>query len=391
MTRRCRRCSTYRRSRRRARARRPRGRGLRLSSWPPSLIGACRRASGPDRDPSDTSVNRSFGAQGAVLVDLSNGHRRLPAPADGGDAGSGSTDSPGRAGRRHGQAGDQAARAAALASNGGVEGRFATVLADPAQSADGLRSAMTACSACGPCPWPARRPPPRPGRPPRRRSSSTQATDRIAAAGRLLRPADRSYQGCAAPWPPWRGTPASRLPVDHHAEHVADRRAGDQVDLVAASRPWPPSTARPQCGPGHPARSPVPDRCGHARGLVLSPTQTRGAERRPHERRHGRRAPLPSVTFTLTPLPTGTATTAKRAASVLAARSVSLAPVTFAVKPRNSYQLTVAVAVPAGQPARPARPSKRDSRSPRAPDQRGFGPVPQTPVGGRLDRSPLGS
>jgi hypothetical protein len=39
----------------------------------------------------------------------------------------------------------------------------------------------------------------------------------------------------------------------------------------------------------------------------------------------------------------------RRAASVLATRSVSLAPVIFAVKPGNTYQLTVAIAVPAGQ------------------------------------------
>ena len=59
--------------------------------------------------------------------------------------------------------------------------------------------------------------------------------------------------------------------------------------------------------------------------------------------------PHASVTFTLAGLPTGATTTAKRAASVLAARSVTLAPVTFSVKPGNSYQLTVAITVPAGQ------------------------------------------
>jgi hypothetical protein len=59
--------------------------------------------------------------------------------------------------------------------------------------------------------------------------------------------------------------------------------------------------------------------------------------------------PHASVTFTLARLPTGTTTTARRIVSVRAARSVGLAPVAFAVKPGNSYQLTVAIAAPAGQ------------------------------------------
>jgi hypothetical protein len=55
--------------------------------------------------------------------------------------------------------------------------------------------------------------------------------------------------------------------------------------------------------------------------------------------------PHTTVTFTLARQPTGAATTVKRVASVLATRSVGLAPVTFAVKPGNTYQLTVAIAV----------------------------------------------
>jgi hypothetical protein len=59
--------------------------------------------------------------------------------------------------------------------------------------------------------------------------------------------------------------------------------------------------------------------------------------------------PDASVTFTLALQPTGAVTTRKRTAPVRATRSVSLSPVSLSVKPGNSYLLTVAIAVPAGQ------------------------------------------
>jgi hypothetical protein len=65
--------------------------------------------------------------------------------------------------------------------------------------------------------------------------------------------------------------------------------------------------------------------------------------------------PHASVSFTLAPAPTGAvaptgaARTVTRVTSVRTTRSVSLAPVSFPVKPGSDYQLTVAIAVPAGQ------------------------------------------
>ena len=59
--------------------------------------------------------------------------------------------------------------------------------------------------------------------------------------------------------------------------------------------------------------------------------------------------PHASVQFQLTPQPTGTAVTITRTSGLAAAGSVSLPPVSFKVKPGSSYQLTVAVVLPAGQ------------------------------------------
>jgi hypothetical protein len=55
------------------------------------------------------------------------------------------------------------------------------------------------------------------------------------------------------------------------------------------------------------------------------------------------------VNFSLAPQPAGTAATASRRTALAASRSTSLAPVSFKVKPGHSYQLTVAIALPAGQ------------------------------------------
>jgi len=314
------------------------------------LIGGVARI-GPRSGPFRTSVNRSFGAQGAVLVDLSNatgaslrrlmgvmpdqGRQTLQAELDDVTA----------------QAGDQAARAAALASNGGVEGRFATVLADRAQSADEVRSAIDGLLGLRPLPVAGAPAASATGAAAPTSLSSTQATDRIAAAGRLLAQADRSYQVVRRSLATMAGH--ARLPASRWITTPSTWQIGalaTQVDLVAASATL---AAVHQLGLSvvqiTPPAVPSPTGVATPGVSVLSPTQTvvlsvvltnDGTVDEPHA----------SVTFTLTGLPTGTTTTARRAASVLAARSVSLAPVTFAVKPGNSYQLTVAIAVPAGQP-----------------------------------------
>jgi hypothetical protein len=295
-------------------------------------------------------VNRSFGAQGAVLVDLSNATgaslRRLMGALPDQD----------RLTLQAGlddvtvQAGDQAAQAAALATNGSVEGQFAAVLTDRAQSVAEVRSAIDGLLGLHPLPVAGAPSAPATGGATPTLLSSTQATDRIAAAGRLLTRADRSYQVLRRSLATMAGH--ARLPASQWITTPSTWQRGalaTQVDLVVAS---PTLAATYQLGLSvvqvTPPAVPAPSGVATPGVSVLSPTTTvvlnvvltnNGTVDDPDA----------SVTFTLALLPTGATTTARRAASVRAARSVSLSPVTFAVKPGNSYQLTVAIAAPAGQ------------------------------------------
>jgi hypothetical protein len=313
------------------------------------LIGGVARI-GSRSGPFSASVNRSFGAQGTVLVDLSNatgaslrrlmgampGQKRQTLQVELDDVTA--------------QAADQAARAAVLSNNGSIEGRFATVFADRSQSADEVRSAIDGLLGLRPLPVA--------GAPAVAATavatptllSSTQVTDRIAAAGRLLAEADRSYQVVRRSLADMAGH--ARLPASRWISTPGTWQTAalaTQVDLIAASTTL---AATPQLGLSvvqiTPPAVPSPTGVDTPGVSVLSPTTTvvlnvvltnNGTVDEPHA----------SVTFTLARLPTGATTTATRAASVLAARSVTLAPVTFAVKPGNSYQLTVAITVPAGQ------------------------------------------
>jgi hypothetical protein len=339
---------THRRARRRSRA----GRLVLLAcvlAVAAVLVGGVARI-GSRSGPFHTSVNRSFGAQGAVLVDRSNAtgaslrqlmeampdqsRRTLQVELDDITA----------------QAGDQAARAAFLANDGGVEGQFAAVFADRAQSADEVRSAIDGLLGLHPLPVAGAPAAPAPGVASSTSLSSTQVTDRIAAAGRLLAQADRRYQEVRRSLAGMAGH--ARLPASRWISTPSTWQIGalaTQVDLVAASTTL---VATPQLGLSvgqiTPPAVPSPTGVVTPGVSVLSPTKTvvlnvvltnDGTVDEPHA----------SVTFTLARLPTGATTTARRAASVLAARSVTLSPVTFAVKPGNSYQLTVAITVPAGQ------------------------------------------
>jgi hypothetical protein len=339
---------THRRARRRSRA----GRLVVLALVvvvAAVLIGGVTRI-GPRSGPFNASVNRSFGAQGTVLADLSNATgaslRRLM----------GAMQSEDRQTLQAGlddvtaQAGDQAARAAALASEGDVAGRFATVFADRARSADEVRAAIDGLLGMRPLPVAgAPQAAVVTGTATTALLSSTQATDRIAAAGRLLGRADASYRVLRHSLATMAGH--ARLPASRWITASSTWQIGavaTQVDLVAAS---PTLEATHQLGLSVVQVTPpaIPSPTGVVTGgvSVLSPTKTvalhvvltnNGSVDEPHA----------SVTFTLTLLPTGAATTRRRTASVLATRSASLSPVTFSVKPGDSYQLTVAITAPTG-------------------------------------------
>jgi len=341
---------THRRSRRRSRA----GRLVVLACVlvvAAVLIGGVARI-GSQSGPYNASMNRSFGAQGAVLADQSNATgaslRSLLAALPGQDRQTLLVELDDVSA----QAGEQAARAAALGTGGSVQGQFAAVFADRARSADEVRSALDGLLGLRPLPVAGAPGPTATVAAMPTLLSSTQATDRLASAGRLLGQADRTYGAVRRTLATMPGH--ARLPVSRWITTPSTWQIGavaTQVDLVAASTTL---EATPALGLSVVQVTPpaVPSPTGVATpGIsVLSPTKTvvlnvvltnNGSVDEPHA----------SVTFTLTRQPTGATMTARRAASVLATRSVSLAPVTFAVKPGNSYQLTVAVVVPAGQSA----------------------------------------
>jgi hypothetical protein len=187
--------------------------------------------------------------------------------------------------------------------------------------------------------------------------SATQATNRITAAGRLLSQADTSYKAIRRSLADTGGharLPASRWITTSSTWQIGAVAA--QVDLVAASTTL---EARHQLGLSvvqvTPPAIPSPTGVANSGVSVLSPTKTvtlnvvltnNGSVDEPHA----------AVTFTLALQPsttttTTTTTTRKRTASVPATRSTSLSPVTFSVKPGDTYQLSVAITGPAGQTA----------------------------------------
>jgi hypothetical protein len=340
---------THRRARRRSRA----GRLVLLACVlivAAVLIGGISRI-GPRSGPFSASVNRSFGAQGAVLADESNATgsflRRLM----------GTMQTQDRQTLQAGlddvttQAGNQAAQAAALDGGGPTEGRFATVFADRARSAGEVRSAIDGLLGLHPLPVAGS-----PGLASDTATpaslSSTEATDRIAAAGRLLGAADTSYRSVRHTLAKMAGH--ARLPASRWITTSSTWQIGavaTQVDLVAASATLA-STHQLGLSVVQVAPPAIPSPTGVATpGLsVLSPTATvalnvvltnNGSVDEPHA----------SVTFTLTLQPTGAAMTRTRTASVPATRSASLSPVSFPVKTGHTYQLTIVITAPAGQTA----------------------------------------
>jgi hypothetical protein len=320
------------------------------------LIGGLAHV-GPQSGPFDAHINRSFAAQGAVLAQESNAtgtsvrrlmatmpqEDRLTLQADLDDAVA--------------QTSDQATGAAALATKGGVQNQFAAVFADRARAVTQVRSAVDGLLGLTPLAVA--------GSPGAGGSaagtptllSSTQATDRIAAAGRLLAGADRSYQEVRHALAGLAGhamLPASKWITSADIWQIGPVAA--QVDLVAASSTLRTTHELVLSAVGiTPPALPSPTGAVTPGVSMISPT-TRvtltvvltndGSVDEPHA----------AVTFTLTPVPATagavtTPATATRTSSLAASRSVTLEAVTFHVKPGTSYQLAVAVAIPAGQTA----------------------------------------
>jgi hypothetical protein len=315
------------------------------------LIGGFTRIS-RQSGPFDASVNRSFAAQGAVIATESNAtassvrHLMRTMPNLSRPALEADLDT------LAAQTAQQATRAAALAaaSAGDVEGRFATVFSDRAAAVQQLHAALDGLLGMHPLTVA--------GAPPSGGATvatpalltSTAATNRIAAAGALLARSDRNYQAlrrALSGMPGHARLPGSRWITAGNLWQIGT--VATQVDLVATStslavthrlvlsavRLSPPALPSPS-GAATPGASMVSPTTRVTLSVVLT---NLGTVDEPHA----------AVQFTLTPQPTGAAMLMKRGAAVASGGSVTLAPAVFSVKPGHSYQLTVAVVLPAGQ------------------------------------------
>ena len=301
----------------------------------------------------DANADRSLAAQGTVVADQSNAtsstvrrvvndlptqtRQGLQAALDG--AVQQTADESSRA--------DIAAGATPL---GTVATQFSAVFAERAQSMVQLRAAVDGFLGMQPIP-PADTPSDAPagsgGRVPL--LSTTQATNRIAAAGALLARSDALYRSVRHALA--RDAGGGRLPPSVWVTNPQLWQLGSvaaQVDLVATSSTLSPThyvvlrTVRL-----NPPSLPTPQGVS-ATVSVLSPTSqigvtvvlaNQGSSDEPHV----------SVRFTLADQTSGATTTQVRAASLALGSSVTLPNVTLPVKPSTMYVLTVQVIPPAGQ------------------------------------------
>jgi hypothetical protein len=343
---------THRRTRRRARSRRLVVLVC-LLIVAAVLIGGLTQV-GSQSGPFDAGINRSFATQGAVLATESNATatslRRLMTNMPQRDRQTLDADLDDLVG----QATAEATRAGVLAADGGIQGQFASVFADREGAVQEVRSAVDGLLGLHPLAVA--------GAPVAGGStlrvptllSSTQATNRIAAAGRLLIGSDRIYRQVRRALARMAGH--ARLPSSKWVTAANSWQIGSvatQVDLVAASPKLlvthqlvlsavgisPPALPSPT-GAATPGLSMISPTKSVTINVVLSNAGSVDESRA-------------SVTLTLAPVPgtPGAATSpaaATRRTALGAGRSVSLAPASFPVKPGTSYQLTVAVAIPAG-------------------------------------------
>ncbi len=343
--------STYRRARRRSRRQR-------------LIIGACVvlvlallvggvTKIGSQSSPFDASVNRSFAAQGATVVQQSNATgaalRSLMRKMQDQDR----LSLQAQFDTLTAQADQEAVAAENLATPvtpGGVQGAFATVLADRAQATRALRTAYDGLLGLHPLPVAGA-----PGAEAEVVASpallpSAQAADQIVAAGTTLTDADRSYRALRRALPQLAGH--ARLPASSWVTTATVWQPGTvatQVQLVISSpsllmthrlvlsvvNVTPPALPSPT-GVATPGLSMLSPSTQVAVQVVLT---NLGSVDEPHA----------SVQFQLTPQPTGTAVTVTKSSRLAASGSVSLVPVSFTVKPGSSYQLTVGVVLPAAQ------------------------------------------
>ncbi|MGP0031436.1 MAG: hypothetical protein ACLPVF_13120 [Acidimicrobiales bacterium] len=292
--------------------------------------------------PYDANVNRSFAAQVSAVAAASNqtaaSLRRLMGSLATQDRGMLQAELDALV-QQTAQQQSQAATSGTPAPSGQIAGLSATVFADRARAVSEVRSALDGLLGMQDAPVDASP----------ALLSSGEATDRIAAAGALLARADQDSATVRAPLarsPGHAAVPASRW-VTNGQEWQAGAVA-TLVDQVVASTSLQATqqlvlSAVGISPPALPSPSGVP-----APTSILSPTDSLTVS--PVLTNLGTvDEPRGTVHITLTAVSSGRAVAVRRVAAVAASRSVALTPATFVVKPGLTYQLTVAIALPAAQ------------------------------------------
>jgi hypothetical protein len=301
----------------------------------------------------DADSNRTLASLGSVVADQSNataaGVRKLVGdlPSQSRQVLQEDLDS---AVRETSDESSKADLAAAGDSAQSLGGQFAQVFAERAQAMDRLRAAVDGFLGLHP-PSPAGSP----GAPATSVASSSptlsaaQASNRIAAAGVLLRRADGQYGALRRSLA--SATGHGRLPTSVWVSDPQDWQVGTvaaTVDLMATSstlavthnlvlrtvRLNPPALPTPQ---------------GTAAGvLVISPV-TRFAVSVVVANEGSVDEPHASVRISLANQTSGATTTRTLTTAVALGGTVGLPPVGFGVKPGTTYVLTISIVLPAGQ------------------------------------------
>ncbi|HWE65594.1 MAG TPA: hypothetical protein VG298_03010 [Acidimicrobiales bacterium] len=301
--------------------------------------------------PYDAMVNRSLAAQGGVVAQQSNATaievRHLMATMESQDRQmvQSELDSVVQ------QTADQSSRADVLGTAaGGWQAELDGVFADRAQAASALRAAIDGLLGMHPLPLAGAPAQGATGSATPTLLSASEATNRIAAAGALLTRSDRSYQSVRRALA--RAAGHGKLPPSSWVAQAQAWQIGavaTQVDLVSTSTSLAATHRLVLTTVGlTPQALPPPSGAVSPAISILSPTRTLTvsvvlANLGSVDQRHA------SVQFTLAPLAGGATVTKTRSATVTSGGSVVLTPVTLAVKPGQSYQLTVGIILPAGQ------------------------------------------
>ena len=316
------------------------------------LIGGLTQVS-RNSGPYTRQMNRTFATQVSVLANASNvtastvRHFMGTLPAQDRQTLQAELDSAVQ------QTAQQEAQADSLAMPpppGAIAQHFAAVFSDRAQAVSEVRAAIDGLLGMHPIPVA--------GGPPGNGTvvstptllSSTEATNRIAAAGALLARSDQNYAAVRRELARSAGQarlPASTWITDDQVWQIgAVATQVDQVEVsptlatthqlaLASVRLFPPSLPSPS-GVATPGVSTLSPTNGVTVSVVLSNLGTVDE-------------PRATVHMTLAAQVGGRTVTHTRVAAVAAGRSVTLAPGTFGIKPGQSYQLTVSIILPPAQ------------------------------------------